>query len=54
MQRRIQKPSVARRTPVEEGTNDVVRQRSVPKLDNPFVTFSEWSSEVDEKAYASL
>jgi len=54
MQRRIPKPSTAPRAPVEERTNDAVRQQSVPQPGDPFVTFSEWSGEADEKACASL
>jgi antitoxin PrlF len=33
----------------------VILTKAVPaKTEDPFVTFSEWSSEADERAYAEL
>jgi len=32
----------------------VIRPVRAPSRDDPFATFSEWSSEADEKAYAGL
>jgi antitoxin PrlF len=32
----------------------VLIDKAPPREDDPFATFSEWSSEADEKAYADL
>lgn len=39
---------------VEDGRVVLTRARTEPAGDDPFVTFTEWDSEADRKAYASL
>ena len=37
-----------------ETTEGIMIEKATPPPDDPFATFSEWSSEADDKAYADL
>ena len=37
-----------------ETEGGILLDKAAPESDDPFATFSEWSSEADEKAYGSL
>ncbi len=54
MSRKNQKASVASKALVKGRAKDTERCGEARATENPFATFSEWSSEADEKAYASL
>ena len=54
MQRRIQTSSTAPKVPVKPQADNTAKQERALDANNPFVTFTEWWSEADEKAYAEL
>ena len=56
MTRRNQKPSVVSQMPDKSQADRAMPpdRVSVGEPDNPFATFTEWSSAADEKAYAAL
>lgn len=37
-----------------EGSRVILRRAEVAALDDPFVSFDEWNSDADRKAYANL
>ena len=37
-----------------ETPDGILLDKATPETEDPFATFSEWSSEADEKAYGSL
>jgi len=53
MKRQKRKPASVLNAPVKRQVEQVTKRDQAPEK-NPFVTFSEWSSEADEKAYAEL
>jgi hypothetical protein len=54
MQRDTQTPSTTPKRPVKQPTDDATKHGCAPEESGPFATFTEWSNEADEKAYASL
>jgi hypothetical protein len=54
MQRQTRKPLSPAKAPVKPRADDGVMQERAPEASDPFVTFTEWWSEADEKAYAQL
>ena len=51
MNRRNRKPR-APQAPDKQRADQAAAQLREPEANDPFVTFTEWSSEADEKAYA--
>jgi hypothetical protein len=54
MQRETRKPLRASKAPLKQRADDAVIQVRARETGDPFATFTEWLSETDEKAYASL
>jgi len=54
MQRKTRKPPGSSKAPVKQRADDAETQERVLEASGPFVTFTEWASEADEKAYAKL
>jgi hypothetical protein len=54
MQRQNRKRPTALKAPVKQSIDDGKTKERTLEAAGPFVTFAEWSSEADEKAYTQL
>jgi hypothetical protein len=54
MKRAIPHASIVSKVPGKRSAKDGKSRGQVTEAANPFVTFSQWSGEADEKAYAAL
>jgi hypothetical protein len=54
MSRQAREPDTASETPRNQQRDKIMWRDKASDTDGPFVTFTEWASDADEKAYSEL